>query len=188
MKTFEEALSEVSALVVEQGRILDRLTPEEVAERAWRPGGPSKVEIVERFRRQRYRGPLSKRAPRELRSRGAQSEHNNRKGSDMNTVPAARSRAAIEDALLEGLPLSQPVGTVLRTLREKTGLTARQVAERAQVSESYLSRVESGKVTPTDAWLGYVAGVLSDALVGKSVRPDLCDQVAAVADDASVTL
>lgn len=68
-------------------------------------------------------------------------------------------------------PMTQP-GTVLRTLREKTGLTAREVAERAKISESYLSRVESGKATPTDAWLGFVAGVLSDALIAKAKPAD----------------
>lgn len=65
-------------------------------------------------------------------------------------------------------PMSNSPGPVLRTLREKTGLTAREVAERAHVSESYLSRVESGKTTPTDAWLGSVASILADALVEKA--------------------
>lgn len=64
--------------------------------------------------------------------------------------------------------MAQSPGTVLRTLREKADLTAREVAERARISESYLSRVESGKATPTDAWLGFVAGVIADALVEKS--------------------
>lgn len=64
--------------------------------------------------------------------------------------------------------MSSTPGAVLKTLRDKTGLTAREVAERAHISESYLSRVESGKVTPTDAWLGAVASILSDALVEKA--------------------
>ncbi|MGN8553879.1 UNVERIFIED_CONTAM: helix-turn-helix domain-containing protein [Microbacterium sp. SLM126] len=62
-------------------------------------------------------------------------------------------------------------GTVLRTLRERTGLSAREVARRAKVSESYLSRVESGKANPSDAWLGFVASVLSDALIEQSTEP-----------------
>jgi transcriptional regulator with XRE-family HTH domain len=61
--------------------------------------------------------------------------------------------------------MSRSPGTVLRTLRELSGLTASEVAERANVSESYLIRVESGEVTPTDAWLGFVASILSDALI-----------------------
>ncbi len=68
--------------------------------------------------------------------------------------------------------MSQSPGTVLRTLRELTGLGVGEVAARANVSESYLIRVESGEVTPTDAWLGFVASILSDALIAKSPEPD----------------
>lgn len=64
--------------------------------------------------------------------------------------------------------MTQTPGSVLRTLRKRTGLSAREVAERAKVSASYLSRVESGKATPSDAWLGFVASVLSDALIENS--------------------
>lgn len=66
------------------------------------------------------------------------------------------------------LPMTQMPGTVLRTLRDKAGLTAREVADRAKVSESYLSRVESGKANPSDAWLGFVASVLANAIVERS--------------------
>lgn len=55
MKTLEQALSEVSALVVEQGRILDTLTPAEAAARAWRPGGPPPEQIAQRFAATRCR-------------------------------------------------------------------------------------------------------------------------------------
>lgn len=64
--------------------------------------------------------------------------------------------------------MSRSPGTVLRTLRELSGLTASEVAGRANVSESYLIRVESGEATPTDAWLGFVASILSDALIARS--------------------
>lgn len=67
--------------------------------------------------------------------------------------------------------MNEMSGTVLRALRERTGLTAREVAARARVSESYLSRVESGKARPSDAWLGFVASVLSDALIEQSAEP-----------------
>lgn len=56
-------------------------------------------------------------------------------------------------------------GSVLRALRERTGLSTSEVAARVQVSESYLVRVESGATTPADSWLGFVASVLSDALI-----------------------
>lgn len=57
---------------------------------------------------------------------------------------------------------------VLRTLRERAGLTPAQVAQRAKVSESYLRRVESGEATPSDAWFGFIASVLADALIEES--------------------
>jgi transcriptional regulator with XRE-family HTH domain len=68
--------------------------------------------------------------------------------------------------------MSQAPGTVLRTLRELTGLGVSEVAARANVSESYLVRVEAGEATPTDAWLGFVASILADALIEKSPEPD----------------
>ncbi len=64
--------------------------------------------------------------------------------------------------------MSQSPGIVLRTLRELTGLSATEVADRANVPLAYLIRVESGEATASDAWLGFVASVLSDALIEKS--------------------
>ena len=77
--------------------------------------------------------------------------------------------------------MTQAPGTVLRTLRKRTGLSAREVAARAKVSASYLSRVESGKAIPSDAWLGFVASVLSDALIENS--PDRPPTAAGPASD-----
>jgi len=56
-------------------------------------------------------------------------------------------------------------GPALRVLREQSGLTAREVAARAGVSESYLSRVENGKVTAEPAWIGNVAASIAAAIV-----------------------
>lgn len=56
-------------------------------------------------------------------------------------------------------------GAAIKVLRERAGLTAREAAALAGVSESYLSRVENGLVTPTNPWLGNVTSVLSDALI-----------------------
>ena len=56
-------------------------------------------------------------------------------------------------------------GPALRVLREQSGLTAREVAARAGVSESYLSRVENGKVTAEPAWIGNVATAIAAAIV-----------------------
>lgn len=41
MSAKARALAEVTRMVREQGLILDGLTAQEAAERAWRPGGPS---------------------------------------------------------------------------------------------------------------------------------------------------
>jgi hypothetical protein len=45
--TKELALEEVAVMVSEQARILDRLTPLQIAMRAWHPGGPSLDELVQ---------------------------------------------------------------------------------------------------------------------------------------------
>nr|WP_223169262.1 helix-turn-helix transcriptional regulator [Microbacterium sp. MF43] len=60
--------------------------------------------------------------------------------------------------------MNQTPGTVLRTLRERAGLSTARVAELTNVSESYLVRVESGDTHASGAWLGFAASVLSDAL------------------------
>ena len=56
-------------------------------------------------------------------------------------------------------------GPALRALREQSGLTARQVAARAGVSESYLSRVENGRVIAEPAWIGNVAAAIAAAIL-----------------------
>ena len=47
-------------------------------------------------------------------------------------------------------------GDALRTLRRIAGLTLDQAAELADTAAAYLSKVETGKLTPT---VGYVANV-----------------------------
>lgn len=47
------ALAAVAQIVAEEGAILDTLTPDEVAARAWHPGGPTREVIAERFREYR---------------------------------------------------------------------------------------------------------------------------------------
>lgn len=44
-------------------------------------------------------------------------------------------------------------GIALKTLREKARLSIRAAASEAGVSMSYLSRAETGEVTPTPAWV-----------------------------------
>ncbi len=62
-------------------------------------------------------------------------------------------------------------GPALRALREQSGLTAREVAARAGVSESYLSRVENGKVIAEPAWIGNVASAIAAAIVQAATAP-----------------
>ncbi|MGO4488196.1 helix-turn-helix domain-containing protein [Microbacterium sp. 2RAF4] len=66
---------------------------------------------------------------------------------------------------------ASPAGPALRVLREQSGLTAREVASRAGVSESYLSRVENGKVIAEPAWIGNVASAIAAALVETASAP-----------------
>lgn len=47
MSARDRALREVAQMVREQGVILDGLTAQEAAERAWRPGGPSLETLVQ---------------------------------------------------------------------------------------------------------------------------------------------
>ena len=64
---------------------------------------------------------------------------------------------------------TQSSGQALRVLREEAGLTARQTALMAGVSESYLSRVETGSVEASAPWLGNVAAAIARALVDSAV-------------------
>ena len=59
MKTREQVLDDLRALVAEQGAILDTLTPEQAAARVWKRGGPSMSELAEEFARTRCRLPLA---------------------------------------------------------------------------------------------------------------------------------
>ncbi len=65
---------------------------------------------------------------------------------------------------------NQSPGQALRVLREEAGLTAREVALKAGVSESYLSRVETGSVEASAPWLGNVAAAIAQALVESAHR------------------
>jgi transcriptional regulator with XRE-family HTH domain len=58
------------------------------------------------------------------------------------------------------------LGERLRELREKTGLSMRQLAERAGVAASYVSAVERGKISPTIHTLSRVLAALDSDLSG----------------------
>lgn len=76
----------------------------------------------------------------------------------------------MDEAAYEAADENRRVGTEIRRLRENRGLSAKQVAERADVSPAYLSRLENGKVSPTVATLSRVVqamGTRIGALFGE---------------------
>lgn len=81
------------------------------------------------------------------------------------------------------MAVSNHPGQALRVLREEAGLTARQVAQRAGVSESYLSRVETGTAEASAPWLGNVAtaiaAVLLEGALGGRAEPSERERIPA---------
>lgn len=57
------------------------------------------------------------------------------------------------------------IGATLRELREGRGMSARQLAERSELSAAMISRIESGSVSPSIATLEALAGALDVPLV-----------------------
>lgn len=76
-------------------------------------------------------------------------------------------------------PDSDSVGTRLRELRLAHGLSARAVAERSGVDPGYLSRVETGKISPTVSTLTRLVQAMGESVgalfgrdgVNRLVRP-----------------
>lgn len=58
----------------------------------------------------------------------------------------------------------------LRILRIHAGLTLQQVADAAGTSESWLSKIETGKKTASKAFIGRVAGVIADNMAGRHIE------------------
>ena len=59
-------------------------------------------------------------------------------------------------------------GQALRRLPEVAGLTLDQVADRADVSAAYLSRVENGKSRPSVQWIAAVVKELGAGLESRA--------------------
>ncbi|WP_313280964.1 helix-turn-helix domain-containing protein [Timonella senegalensis] len=57
-----------------------------------------------------------------------------------------------------------PPGQPLRELRKYAGLTLEDVATRADCAVSYLSKVETGKLTPADSFVARVTTAIADLL------------------------
>ena len=72
-----------------------------------------------------------------------------------------KKRAAIREA---SPPLATTVGAVIRRLRSAQGLTLADVADRAQISQGMLSRLETGAVSPSLETLEAVAKAIGAEL------------------------
>ena len=57
------------------------------------------------------------------------------------------------------------IGTTLRELREARGITARQLAENADISPAMVSRIENGQVSPSISTLSALSSALEVPLV-----------------------
>lgn len=57
---------------------------------------------------------------------------------------------------------AQHVGNRIRQLRQAKGISARDLADRARLTPSYISRIENGKVSPTVATLGKVVQAMGE--------------------------
>lgn len=69
-----------------------------------------------------------------------------------------------------------PLGARLRRLREEKNWSLTELAERAEISRSYLAQIESGESTPTQAkviQLAHALGALPSELMGE--EPDKVD-------------
>ncbi|WP_169736713.1 helix-turn-helix domain-containing protein [Pseudonocardia spinosispora] len=64
----------------------------------------------------------------------------------------------------QGSEDTDQVGVRLRALRQAKGLSARDLADRAGVTPAYLSRLETGKVSPTVATLSRVVQALGESV------------------------
>lgn len=58
-------------------------------------------------------------------------------------------------------------GVALQVLRQAAGMSLDEVADAADVSVVYLSRVEVGDVAPTAGWVGHVTSSIGDHIAAK---------------------
>ena len=62
------------------------------------------------------------------------------------------------------MPTTATPGQSLRALRNLARMTLAEVALKAGSGQSYLSQVETGKVTPSTAFIARVSAVIADGL------------------------
>lgn len=83
------------------------------------------------------------------------------------------------------LCLCMDLGSILKKLRLKAGLTQAQLADRLKIDRSAVAHIEAGKATTTTillAWLDACGGALEIHAAGGAVEPAVLD-VQALTDD-----
>jgi transcriptional regulator with XRE-family HTH domain len=93
-----------------------------------------------------------------------------------------------------GLDLGQNIGNFIRDLRRNAGVSLRQLADKAGVSNPYLSQVERGLRKPSAEVLQSIAGALRVSTPVMYLRAGLLDAkdregvLAAIAADPDLTI
>ena len=64
------------------------------------------------------------------------------------------------------------IGANIRGLRERAGLTATEIAKRAELSKSTVSKIETGQISPPISTLMRIAQALNEPLAEFFVEPD----------------
>jgi transcriptional regulator with XRE-family HTH domain len=85
----------------------------------------------------------------------------------MNTQPSRETR----------VPRDENLGPRLRELRRQRGITLREVAEAAGVTESFVSQVERGTASPSVATLRRIAAALGETMASLFVGADTTGMV-----------
>jgi transcriptional regulator with XRE-family HTH domain len=130
------------------------------------PGSPRKVQVLA-----------------ERQARGEQLHHPDDARDDGRVLLWQRQRngadvpiGVVEEGQPDELPSGNNLGSRIRALRERAGLTAKQLAARAGLTTATASRVEGGKRTPTLSVIIAIANALCvslDFLVGRTPPPAL---------------
>ncbi len=74
----------------------------------------------------------------------------------------------------DGDPVDLEIGTRLRQLRDARGMPAREVAARAGITASHLSRVENGRMSPTVSTLTRITQAIGEPVwkvFGQDITP-----------------
>lgn len=76
---------------------------------------------------------------------------------------------------MERYTLSRRVGRAIATLRKSEGLTQAKLSELMKVENETLSRIETGKISPTLERIEQIAHILNRPVYDFFVEPEECD-------------